>query len=75
MGYFITIVWNNFYLIIKYINAEYELTRLIPLGGLGEPKFKVDKTCFNQDWGRPQNDGPALRSTVLLNIAKVLGND
>jgi glucoamylase len=33
--------------------------------GLGEPKFYVDGSPFGfkfSDWGRPQNDGPALRA-------------
>jgi glucoamylase len=29
--------------------------------GLGEPKFHVDGKVFRGPWGRPQNDGPALR--------------
>lgn len=24
-------------------------------GGLGEPKFNLDGTAFEKDWGRPQN--------------------
>lgn len=65
---------DNKYLeiILKYVNAEYELSRLIPLGGLGEPKFNVDKSCFNENWGRPQNDGPALRGIIMIKIAKLL---
>ncbi|CAO1621330.1 unnamed protein product [Parajaminaea phylloscopi] len=31
-------------------------------GGLGEPKFNVDGSAFEGSWGRPQNDGPALRT-------------
>lgn len=38
-------------------------------GGLGEPKFNVDGSAFTDDWGRPQNDGPALRSIALLGYA------
>lgn len=38
-------------------------------GGLGEPKFMVDGSAFKDDWGRPQNDGPALRSIALLAYA------
>lgn len=34
--------------------------------GLGEPKFYVNQTRFNGDWGRPQRDGPALRATALI---------
>lgn len=41
-------------------------------GGLGEPKFNVDGSAFNGEWGRPQNDGPALRAIVLTRFAKLL---
>lgn len=37
--------------------------------GLGEPKFWVTGLPFTGPWGRPQNDGPALRS---INHARVL---
>lgn len=43
-------------------------------GGLGEPKFNVDGSPFEADWGRPQNDGPALRAVSLLNYANYLVN-
>ena len=68
---------NSKYLdiILKYVNAEYELTRLIPMGGLGEPKFNMNKTCFNKNWGRPQNDGPALRGLIMIKIASILDNN
>lgn len=36
------------------------------LDGLGEPKFLVDGTEFNRPWGRPQRDGPALRSNAII---------
>lgn len=38
--------------------------------GLGEPKYNVDGTAFNGEWGRPQNDGPALRSRTLIRFAR-----
>lgn len=38
-------------------------------GGLGEPKFLVDGSPFEDNWGRPQNDGPALRSISFLTYA------
>lgn len=41
-------------------------------GGLGEPKFEVDKTAFTGAWGRPQRDGPALRATVMTAYARYL---
>ncbi|KAJ7134910.1 glycoside hydrolase family 15 protein [Mycena epipterygia] len=41
-------------------------------GGLGEPKFNVDETAFTESWGRPQRDGPALRSTSMIAYANWL---
>lgn len=38
------------------------------LEGLGEPKFQVDGKPFNDNWGRPQRDGPALRSIAIINF-------
>jgi len=40
-----------------------------PSGGLGEPKFEVDGGPFYGDWGRPQNDGPAMRAATLTKLA------
>ena len=39
------------------------------LTGLGEPKFEADGRPFNDDWGRPQNDGPALRAITAIRVA------
>ncbi|KAF2754367.1 hypothetical protein EJ05DRAFT_443389 [Pseudovirgaria hyperparasitica] len=36
------------------------------LAGLGEPKFLVNGSPFNRNWGRPQRDGPALRALALM---------
>lgn len=36
--------------------------------GLGEPKFLVDGQVYSGPWGRPQNDGPALRSSSLTRM-------
>ena len=33
--------------------------------GLGEPKFYANGDVFSDPWGRPQNDGPALRALTL----------
>ncbi len=41
-------------------------------GGLGEPKFNVDGSAFTGSWGRPQNDGPAIRSNSLIRFANIL---
>lgn len=39
---------------------------------LGEPIFEVNGNVFSGPWGRPQNDGPALRALVLTRWAKQL---
>ncbi len=39
------------------------------LTGLGEPKFNPDGTGYYGPWGRPQNDGPALRAITLMHYA------
>lgn len=43
-----------------------------PSGGPGEPKFHVDGAPFLGPWGRPQDDGPALRASTLIHFAKIL---
>ncbi|SPO38785.1 related to Glucoamylase precursor [Pseudozyma flocculosa] len=40
---------------------------------LGEPKFNPDGSRFTGPWGRPQNDGPALRASTLIAYAKRIG--
>ena len=42
------------------------------IGGIGEPKFEVDGSGFFGDWGRPQDDGPALRAITLMRFASLL---
>ncbi len=38
----------------------------------GEPKFYVDGSVYTKPWGRPQNDGPALRALSLIHFANLL---
>lgn len=46
---------------------------LLPSGlGLGEPKYNVDGTKFNGNWGRPQRDGPALRAIAIITYSNHL---
>lgn len=33
--------------------------------GSGEPKFHLNGDTFKGEWGRPQNDGPAIRALVM----------
>lgn len=66
------------WLIEQYIWNNYKLQRLQTMSGdftsgntLGEPKFMVDNTPFNEKWGRPQNDGPPLRVSSILSFMKL----
>jgi len=56
--------------------SYYQFTKKIqsahPPGDLGEPKFHVDGSIFTDKWGRPQNDGPALRAISLIHFANLL---
>ncbi len=40
--------------------------------GLGEPKFNTDGAAFDAPWGRPQDDGPALRAVTFTRLANFL---
>jgi glucoamylase len=45
----------------------------LPSGlSLGEPKYNVDGTRYNENWGRPQRDGPALRAIALITYSNWL---
>ncbi|KAI8898731.1 Six-hairpin glycosidase-like protein [Globomyces pollinis-pini] len=57
---------------LYYENQMFDYARLVvrhqktpTISGLGEPKFYVDGRGFDRAWGRPQNDGPALRIITL----------
>ena len=62
-------------LIFNYIENENHIQKLNTLTGLGEPKFNINGTSYNEPWGRPQNDGPALRIINMINIYKILYKD
>ena len=38
----------------------------------GEPKFELDGSVYTGPWGRPQNDGAALRALTLIDLANEL---
>ena len=61
--------------IINYLENEAYIQNLDTISGLGEPKVNIDGTPFNDSWGRPQNDGPALRGILLFDIYDILKND
>ncbi|EMG49877.1 hypothetical protein G210_5274 [Candida maltosa Xu316] len=41
---------------------------------LGEPKFEVNLSNFDQNWGRPQRDGPGLRSISIMKYLDFLSD-
>ena len=57
--------------ILNYIENESKLQNLDTISGLGEPKYNINCTAFNGSWGRPQNDGPALRGIILFQIIEL----
>ena len=60
-----------FQYIINYIENESKLQNLEDTkSGLGEPKYEINCKPFHGEWGRPQNDGPALRGIVLYQIIR-----
>lgn len=64
-----------FEFIINYIENETIVQNLKTISGLGEPKINIDRTSFNGSWGRPQNDGPALRGIIMLKIIQIFKYD
>jgi glucoamylase len=47
------------------VSLKHQSSEIACPGGLGEVKFHGDGTPFTGVWGRPQNDGPALRILAL----------
>ncbi|KAK4047879.1 hypothetical protein OIO90_006040 [Microbotryomycetes sp. JL221] len=62
----------------EYIQETQKLQRVettiggFRTGGLGDVKYNVDGTAFTGEWGRPQDDGPALRVLTLTTFAREL---
>ncbi|KAL2315709.1 putative glucoamylase [Schizosaccharomyces pombe] len=65
-------------IIVKYMDEMVRLQKVpnpsgdFYAGGLGEPKFNVDGTSYDGDWGRPQNDSPALRAIAFIKYMNYL---
>lgn len=47
-----------------------KITKVHQRVDLGEPKFYIDGRVYDKPWGRPQNDGPALRVLALSAFVK-----
>lgn len=59
-------------LLYTWIQSETRRQNVPTLSGLGEPKYNVDGTGYEGPWGRPQNDGPALRAIAMIKFARLL---
>lgn len=59
-------------MIFTWVNAEAYRQNLPTLTGLGEPKYNIDGSGYAGPWGRPQNDGPALRAIAMIKFARIL---
>ncbi|KAL2911462.1 hypothetical protein HK105_209074 [Polyrhizophydium stewartii] len=59
-------------LLTAYVNLAKNEQNTNTIAGLGEPKFNADGSAFNGAWGRPQNDGPALRALTLTGYANFI---
>lgn len=59
-------------MIFVWISAEAHRQNLPTFTGLGEPKYNIDGSGYTGPWGRPQNDGPALRAISMIKFARIL---
>jgi glucoamylase len=59
-------------MIMTWIDAEAYRQNQPTFTGLGEPKYFIDGSGYTGGWGRPQNDGPALRAISMIKFARML---
>lgn len=59
-------------MIFTWIDAEVFRQNQPSISGLGEPKYFIDGRGYTGGWGRPQNDGPALRAIAMIKFARLL---
>lgn len=56
----------------RFLRPDAELAALSGSCWLEEPRCAPDGTPDLENWSRPQDDGPALRASVLMTLRKVL---
>ena len=59
-------------MIFTWVAAEAYRQNQPTFTGLGEPKYFIDGSGYTGGWGRPQNDGPALRAVAMIKFARML---
>jgi glucoamylase len=57
------------------LNLQLQSLAAGAVGNLGEPKFNVDGSVFTGPWGRPQNDGPAIRAISFMNFFNIISRE
>ena len=62
-------------MIFTWVSAEAYRQNQPTFSGLGEPKYFIDGSGYTGGWGRPQNDGPALRALAMVKFARILLNE
>ncbi|HWL58520.1 MAG TPA: glycoside hydrolase family 15 protein [Paracoccus sp. (in: a-proteobacteria)] len=56
----------------KFLRPDAELAALKGDGWLEEPRFAADGGPDLEEWGRPQDDGPALRASAMMGVLDAL---
>lgn len=59
-------------MLYTWVESETRRQNIYTLSGLGEPKYNIDGSGYEGPWGRPQNDGPALRAIAMMKFARLL---
>lgn len=59
-------------MIFTWVEAEAYRQNQPTFTGLGEPKYFIDGSGYTGGWGRPQNDGPALRALAMIKFANLM---
>jgi glucoamylase len=59
-------------MLLTWVDSEIHRQNRFAISGLGEPKYNIDGTGYQGPWGRPQNDGPALRAIAMIKFARLL---
>lgn len=59
-------------MIFTWVDAEAYRQNQPTFTGLGEPKYFIDGSGYTGGWGRPQNDGPALRAISMIKFAGIM---
>lgn len=55
-----------------YVDFSTYIQTMPAQADLGEPKFQLNGAAYDLPWGRPQNDGPALRAISLIHWARMM---